>query len=178
MRSRSARARADRCGELGSRGALARAPRRDEARDGAPAGRGPRRRRSAVDGVDRGARRAGRGGAGVTALSQVYEGARVVVLVGPGGVGKTTLAAALAIDAADRGRRVALVTIDPARRLADALGLGGGLDDSLSAIDGAPGLEAAMLDTRASFDALVGRIANGADDRDRILGNRIYRAFR
>ena len=113
----------------------------------------------------------------MTALSQVHEGARVLVLVGPGGVGKTTLAAALAIDAADRGRRVALVTIDPARRLADALGLGGGLDDSLSAIDGAPGLEAAMLDTRASFDALVGRIADGADDRDRILANRVYRAF-
>ncbi len=113
----------------------------------------------------------------MTALSKVHEGARVVVCVGPGGVGKTTLAAALAIDAADRGRRVALVTIDPAHRLADALGLAGHLDDALREVRGAPGLEAAMLDTRASFDALVTRIARGDGDRERILANRIYRAF-
>lgn len=113
----------------------------------------------------------------MTALSEVHRDARVLVCVGPGGVGKTTLAAAIAVDAASRGRRVALVTIDPARRLASALGLAGRLDDSLRAVPGAPGLEAAMLDTRASFDALVGRIAPSEAERRAILDNRVYEAF-
>jgi len=50
-------------------------------------------------------------------------GIRIVVCCGSGGVGKTTTSAALAVRAADRGRRVAVLTIDPARRLAQALGL-------------------------------------------------------
>ncbi|MBX7197512.1 MAG: AAA family ATPase [Sandaracinaceae bacterium] len=114
---------------------------------------------------------------GASELAFVHEGVEVLVCVGPGGVGKTTLAAALAIDAADRGRRVALVTIDPARRLADALGLSGRLDDALREVSGVRGLEAAMLDTRASFDALVARIARSDLDRARILENRVYEAF-
>jgi len=112
----------------------------------------------------------------VSVLSSLHEGARLVVLVGPGGVGKTTLAAALAIDAADAGRRVALLTIDPARRLAGALGLER-LDDALAPVPGVPRLEAAMLDTKASFDALIGRIASSDADRRRILDNRVYEAF-
>ena len=107
------------------------------------------------------------------------EDARLVVCVGPGGVGKTTLAAALAVDAAARGRRVALLTIDPARRLADALG-GGALDDRLRPvpIEGAAGtLDAAMLETKASYDALIARIAGDPVARARILENRVYQAF-
>lgn len=113
----------------------------------------------------------------MTSLAAVHRDASVLVCVGPGGVGKTTLAAAIAVDAAAAGRRVALVTIDPARRLASALGLSGRLDDALRPVPGAPGLEAAMLDTRASFDALVGRIATSEQDRRAILDNRVYEAF-
>lgn len=110
-------------------------------------------------------------------LAQLHRDVRVLVCVGPGGVGKTTLAAAIAVDAASMGRRVALVTIDPARRLASALGLAGHLDDTLRAVPGAPGLEAAMLDTRASFDALVHRITPSEVERRAILDNRVYEAF-
>jgi anion-transporting ArsA/GET3 family ATPase len=113
----------------------------------------------------------------VTGLAALHRDARVLVCVGPGGVGKTTLAAAVAVDAASAGRHVALVTIDPARRLASALGLAGRLDDALRAVPGAPGLEAAMLDTRASFDALVHRIAGSEGERRAILDNRVYEAF-
>jgi len=107
------------------------------------------------------------------------EDARLVVCVGPGGVGKTTLAAALAVEGAARGRRVALLTIDPARRLADALG-GGALDDRLRRVpmEGVAGtLDAAMLETKASYDALIERIAADPVARARILENRVYQAF-
>jgi anion-transporting ArsA/GET3 family ATPase len=106
---------------------------------------------------------------------------RLVVFVGPGGVGKTTLAAAFGIDAAARGKRVVVLTIDPAKRLASALGLDGLTDETravdLSEVDGLGTLDAAMLDTRASYDALVARIAPSEDARLRILDNRVYRAF-
>jgi anion-transporting ArsA/GET3 family ATPase len=104
-------------------------------------------------------------------------GRRLVVCVGPGGVGKTTTAAALALRAARLGRRALVLTVDPAKRLADALGLEG-LDDRVRRVEGVgPGtLDAAMLDTKASFDALIARVAEG-EARDAILENRVYRAF-
>lgn len=112
----------------------------------------------------------------------VTAGKRLVVFVGPGGVGKTTVSAAVAVAAAAEGRRVALLTIDPARRLADALGLDG-LDDRLVPLSesrmrrlGSGSLHAAMLDTKASFDALVRRLAP-TDRAEAILDNRVYRAF-
>ena len=60
-------------------------------------------------------------------LDPVLEGAEVIVCCGSGGVGKTTTAAVIGIEAARAGRRAVVVTIDPARRLADALGLPDGL---------------------------------------------------
>lgn len=104
-------------------------------------------------------------------------GRRLVVCVGPGGVGKTTTAAALALRAARLGRRALVLTVDPAKRLADALGLEG-LDDRVRRVEGVgPGtLDAAMLDTKASFDALITRVSEG-EARDAILENRVYRAF-
>ena len=60
-------------------------------------------------------------------LDDVLDGAEVVVCCGSGGVGKTTTAAVIGLEAARRGRRAVVVTIDPARRLADALGLPDGL---------------------------------------------------
>ncbi len=114
----------------------------------------------------------------MTALGSLASGRRLLVFVGPGGVGKTTLAAATAIDAARAGRRVAVITIDPAKRLADALGLDG-LDDALRPVPGIVGgtLDAAMLDTRTSYDSLIARVADDPVERQRIFDNRVYQSF-
>lgn len=104
----------------------------------------------------------------------------ILVCVGAGGVGKTTAAAALGVAAARAGRSVQLLTIDPANRLADALGL-----PPLSSapapvtVPGSPGqpagaLTAMRLDARATFDGLVRRLAPSAAVADTILGNRLY----
>jgi anion-transporting ArsA/GET3 family ATPase len=109
-------------------------------------------------------------------LDSIVRDVEVIITAGSGGVGKTTSSAALAVAAARAGRRVVVVTIDPAKRLADALGLGsGGLGDAPSVIDGAwPGeLWAAMLDTRATFDALIRREAS-PDQAEQIITNRFY----
>ena len=114
--------------------------------------------------------------------------ARVLVCAGTGGVGKTTIAAALAIQAALIGRRTLVLTIDPARRLADALGLES-LDSEPASVDlaGLAGLgrkqaefhdaslDAMMLDTKPTFDRLISRLTSDEAERRRILDNRIYR---
>jgi anion-transporting ArsA/GET3 family ATPase len=109
-------------------------------------------------------------------LRQLVEQRRILVCCGSGGVGKTTTAAVLALEAARAGRRAVVVTIDPAKRLADALGLEG-LTGTPSRIEGEwPGeLWALMLDTKSTFDDLV--LANAAtpEQGQRILGNRFYR---
>jgi anion-transporting ArsA/GET3 family ATPase len=102
----------------------------------------------------------------------------VVVCCGSGGVGKTTVAAAIGFDAARRGRRAVVVTIDPARRLADALGLPGGLTDEPQriALPGGPGeLWASMLDTPAMFERVVRSHAADGEQAARIVDNRFYR---
>jgi anion-transporting ArsA/GET3 family ATPase len=100
----------------------------------------------------------------------------VVVCCGSGGVGKTTVAAAVAVEAARQGRVACVVTIDPAKRLADALGLAA-LTDVPTRVDGVgPGqLWAVMLDTKSTFDAVVRRYAADAPQADAILANRMYR---
>jgi anion-transporting ArsA/GET3 family ATPase len=119
----------------------------------------------------------------MTLAGRVHE-ARLLVCLGPGGVGKTTVAAALALWAARSGRRALVLTVDPARRLADALGLAQ-LDDEPRevALDplGAPEtpggtLSAAMLDAPHSFDALMRRLAGDAAAGG-IFSNRAYRVF-
>jgi anion-transporting ArsA/GET3 family ATPase len=111
------------------------------------------------------------------ALNDVLANRHIVLCTGPGGVGKTTTAAALAVAAARAGRRAVVVTIDPARRLADALGLTSGLTNDPQLVKGVgPGeLWAMMLDPKATFDTLVGRYAPNAAQRDRILANSFYR---
>ncbi len=105
------------------------------------------------------------------------------MLAGPGGVGKTTTAAALALALAQRGRRVAVVTIDPAKRLAGALGVEGlgnephRVDPQLLAEHGVepPGeLWAMMLDAKVTFDALIERLAPDERAREEALSNRVY----
>ncbi len=103
---------------------------------------------------------------------------RLLLCVGTGGVGKTTLSAALAVRAATLGRRVVVVTIDPARRLAQAMGLDGlAHEPTPVAIEGAEGsLDAMMLDVRHSFDqALTAQVP--PDEADRIRANPFYRAL-
>jgi len=115
-------------------------------------------------------------------LRTVVAGSHVVVCCGSGGVGKTTTAAVIAMEAAREGRRTVVVTIDPARRLADALGLEG-LTNTPSSVDGPwnrPGgsggeMYALMLDTKSTFDGLVRRYSADPDQAERILVNSFYR---
>jgi anion-transporting ArsA/GET3 family ATPase len=109
-------------------------------------------------------------------LPELLAERRILVCCGSGGVGKTTSAAVLALEAARNGRRAVVVTIDPAKRLADALGLEG-LTDTPSRIEGDwPGeLWALMLDTKSTFDALVVDNATTPEQGERILQNRFYR---
>jgi anion-transporting ArsA/GET3 family ATPase len=109
---------------------------------------------------------------------------RVLVFVGAGGVGKTTLSAAAAVRAARAGRRVACLTIDPARRLADSLGVAsysarGELNEITATLgDGvAPGgsLAFGMLDPKETFDRFVSERASSPERGERILQNRLYR---
>ncbi len=101
---------------------------------------------------------------------------RLVVCVGAGGVGKTTTAAALAVAAALRGRATAVITVDPSRRLQDALGLGA-LSSEPRAVglgNGAGTLDALALDTKRTFDRLIARVAPSPAVAEPILANRLY----
>jgi anion-transporting ArsA/GET3 family ATPase len=97
----------------------------------------------------------------------------IIVCTGAGGVGKTTTAAALALEAAKRGRRTIVLTIDPARRLAQTLGLEA-LDNTPRPVAGADGLEAMMLDMKRTFDEVVERHAQHPERIRRIHSNRFY----
>ncbi|HXW38523.1 MAG TPA: ArsA-related P-loop ATPase [Acidimicrobiales bacterium] len=120
-----------------------------------------------------------------TTLDGLLAAKEIVVCCGPGGVGKTTTAAAAGVLAALRhGSKVLVLTVDPARRLADALGLEGigneehrVPDDAFRAAGLRPRgqLWAAMLDMKESWDALVRRHAPDARTRDEILANPLYR---
>ena len=114
---------------------------------------------------------------GDTTLLQHLAAADVVVCCGSGGVGKTTVSAALGMQAARLGRRAVVVTIDPAKRLADALGVPGGLtnDPVQLTIDASGELWALMLDTATTFDGLVRANAENPEQAERILANRFYR---
>ncbi len=116
-------------------------------------------------------------------VAELLEGKRICVCGGSGGVGKTTASAAIALGMAARGAKVAVVTIDPARRLANALGLeeleneprrvkparlAGGIE-----IKGE--LWAMMLDPKRTFDELIERIAADPERAREIRENRIYR---
>ncbi len=104
----------------------------------------------------------------------------VVLCLGSGGVGKTTTSAALAIALARRGERVVVLTIDPARRLADTLGRSGGLDNQPTRVDG-DGLEldggevwATMLDPAETFEQIIRSEAEDEAQAERILSNRLF----
>jgi anion-transporting ArsA/GET3 family ATPase len=111
-----------------------------------------------------------------TGLGDLVASAGILVCCGSGGVGKTTTAAALALEGAALGRRSVVVTIDPAKRLADTLGVAS-LTNTPSRIEGDwPGeLWAMMLDTKSTFDDLVAKHSADAGQARRILDNRFYR---
>ncbi len=105
---------------------------------------------------------------------------RIVVCCGSGGVGKTTTAAALGLRAAEQGRRVVVLTIDPARRLAQAMGLTL-LDNTprqVHGVDGTNGgrLDAMMLDMKRTFDEIVEQ-HSPPDKAEQILANPFYQAL-
>ena len=116
-------------------------------------------------------------------IGELLEGKHVCICAGSGGVGKTTTAAAVAMGMASQGLKVAVLTIDPARRLANSLGLSE-LGNEETRIDPAlfeeNGLEmrgelwAMMLDAKRTWDELIEKRAPDAATRDAVLGNRIY----
>ena len=97
----------------------------------------------------------------MSTLRESFGDCRIIVTCGPGGIGKTTSAAALATAiATNEPLRVLVLTVDPARRLADALGVPGIGNEPLDVeLSGAGTLSVAMLDPQASWDALIRRQA-------------------
>ncbi len=119
---------------------------------------------------------------GTIALERLLESRRLIVCVGSGGVGKTTTTALLGVVAARRGRQAAVLTIDPARRLRDALGIQT-LDDQphrvpLERVDAAAtgSLDAMLLDAKRTFDGLIRDYAPTPEAAERVLANRIYQS--
>jgi anion-transporting ArsA/GET3 family ATPase len=120
-------------------------------------------------------------------LDQLLETARCVVCVGPGGVGKTSTSAAIAMEAARRGKRTIVLTIDPARRLANALGLpeiGNEEADVGARAFQEAGLQlpsgrltAMMLDIKRTWDDVINRYHPDPERRARLLANRLYVAL-
>ena len=117
-------------------------------------------------------------------LAELVMNRRVVIAVGAGGVGKTTTAAALGVAAAMRGKRVLCLTIDPARRLAEALGLQTmsaeeqAIEPELFAKAGLSmkgSLTAMMLDTKRTFDELVIKYSSSPEHARRLLDNKLYK---
>ncbi len=108
-------------------------------------------------------------------MAELLSNRRVIVCLGPGGVGKTTCSAAIAYAEAATGKKVCVVTIDPARRLASALGLSQlGNDASLVTKVGSGELYATMLDAHATFDDMVRRYGKSQEQIEQILANKLY----
>lgn len=113
-------------------------------------------------------------------VDEILAEATVIVMAGPGGVGKTTVGAALGLRAAQvHGRRAVVVTVDPARRLAEALGVAG-LTEEPVLVPVGPGagrLWVVMVDMAKSWDELVTRHAPSSESAERLMANGLYRTL-
>lgn len=111
-------------------------------------------------------------------LRDALEQKEILVVCGSGGVGKTSISAALALAAA-RGRKTVVVTIDPAKRLATSLGLDGALGHAEREVplDGGGVMYAAMLDMKTAWDELIDRNAPSREVAENIKSNRIYQTL-
>lgn len=110
----------------------------------------------------------------MTSLLERIADRSVILCVGSGGVGKTTTSAALALAAAESGRKVVILTIDPARRLADALGVGIDNEPRRVPLEGKGELSAVMLDPATTFDDLIRRLSPTPARADSLMNNVIY----
>src|SRR5262249_26334095 len=129
-------------------------------------------------------RRAPKGKEAADALSSLVNEKRVLVTVGAGGVGKTTTAAALGVAAARRGKRVLCLTIDPAKRLAESLGIGEMTTEAVlvdksrfeaAGVQITGSLTAMMLDTKRTFDELVIKYSSSKAKAEKLLSNKLYK---
>ena len=119
-----------------------------------------------------------------TSLRELVESQRVIVCAGAGGVGKTSVSASMALGAARKGKRVLVVTVDPSKRLAEALGVDRNPTDpvpvseeKLQALGVEPpgSLHAWMLDPQLVADRVVHRFSRTPEDAERLMANRIYK---
>ncbi|MEA2516652.1 MAG: hypothetical protein QOG16_490 [Actinomycetota bacterium] len=117
-------------------------------------------------------------------ISELVAKKEIIVCAGAGGVGKTTTAAAIALEAAIQGKKVAVLTIDPARRLASSLGLKELSNEptkvsarkfTAASVEVKGELYALMLDTKSTFDKVVTRYAPSPEQAERIINNRFYK---
>lgn len=112
-------------------------------------------------------------------FAELCDQRKALIISGPGGVGKTTFAATIAIGAAMGGRRVALLSIDPAKRLADAIGIKIGEEMSRVKLKGlreSAFLDAGILDHKAVFDRMVHAYAKTPEEAEKILDHPLYQA--
>ena len=113
-----------------------------------------------------------------SAVDELLSTAEVILIVGPGGVGKTTTAAALGARAAlHHDRRVQVITIDPARRLAQALGVDELIEEEILVPTESGRFWASMVNMSSSWDRLVERHAPNEQVRDDLLANPLYRSL-
>ena len=119
-------------------------------------------------------------------MAEMIRTKKIIVVCGAGGVGKTTTATGIALAAAQQGRRVLALTVDPSKRLAQTLGVARNLSDptsipadrlEMAGIQPPGGLEAWMLDPKLVADRLVYRLSKDPDERQRLMENRIYRGI-
>ena len=111
-------------------------------------------------------------------ITQLINKYKVIITLGSGGVGKTTTSTAIATAAAIQGKKVALISIDPAKRLADAMGIKLGFEMTKVRLPESKGeLWAAMLDQKAVFDQLVKKYAPSPKIYNQIFSNQIYNSI-